>query len=76
MAWCIRIVTTGITTLLALAGATSSVADTKLGTEGNIYLANPYADPAESYYGFRMANGDFDGDGIDDLVISELSSPA
>ena len=76
MARCIRIVTTGITTLLALAGATSSVADTKLGTEGNIYLANPYADPAESYYGFRMANGDFDGDGIDDLVISELSSPA
>ena len=74
MARCIQIVATGITTLLALAGATSSMADTKLGTEGNIYLANPYADPAESYYGFRTATGDFDGDGIDDLVVSELGT--
>lgn len=45
-----------------------------LATEGNVLLPNPYPDPANSYFGFRIASGDFDADGIDDLVISELAS--
>ena len=45
-----------------------------LGIEGNVSLANPYADPAESYYGFRIATGDFNADGIDDMVLSELGN--
>ena len=53
---------------------TGAMAETRLGYEGNIYLLNPYADPAGSYYGFGIATGDFDGDGIDDLVVSELGS--
>lgn len=60
--------------LLGLLAGAPAVADTRLGTEGDVYLANPYADPAESYYGFRTATGDFDGDGIDDLVVSELGN--
>ncbi|SFN26336.1 FG-GAP repeat protein [Dokdonella immobilis] len=60
--------------VLGLTTGTLALGDTKLGTEGNVYLANPYTDPAEGYYGFRTAVGDFDGDGIDDLVVSELGT--
>lgn len=53
--------------------ATGAMAETRLGYEGNIYLQNPYADPAGGLYGFGIASGDFDGDGIDDLVVSEFN---
>ncbi|HPG94930.1 MAG TPA: hypothetical protein PLR28_10285 [Dokdonella sp.] len=56
-----------------LAG-TDARADTRLATEGNVFLQNPYADPADGYYGFRIVTGDFDGDGIDDMVLSELGT--
>ena len=54
--------------------AASASAAGALGIEGNVSLANPYADPAESYYGFRIATGDFNADGIDDMVLSELGN--
>jgi hypothetical protein len=57
----------------ALVGSAANAA-TSLATEGNVFLINPYADPANSYFGFRAESGDFDGDGIDDLVVSELGT--
>jgi hypothetical protein len=60
--------------LLGSLYASDAHAVTALGTEGNVYLINPYADPAQSYFGFRIATGDFDGDGIDDMVVSELGT--
>ena len=60
--------------LLGSLCASNAQAITALGTEGNVFLINPYADPAQGYYGFRIATGDFDGDGIDDMVVSELGT--
>lgn len=70
------LVTASISTAILVGGVCGSTANaaTALGTEGNVYLANPYADPADSDYGFRIATGDFDGDGIDDMVLTELGT--
>ncbi len=45
-----------------------------LGTEDNQYRANPYLVALDSYFGFRQAVGDFDGDGIDDVIVVELGN--
>jgi hypothetical protein len=71
------LLTAGCIPVLGLLGAllgSGANAATSLATEGNVFLPNPYADPAESYFGFRAESGDFDGDLIDDLVISELGT--
>lgn len=61
--------------LLALGGvlATPARAQSALAIEDNAFRANPYADALDSYFGFRQAVGDFDGDGIDDIAVVELS---
>lgn len=66
--WCLCL---GLTGSLLASGAHAATA---LGTEGNVYLINPYADPAASYYGFRIVSGDFDADGIADMVVAELGT--
>jgi hypothetical protein len=72
-----RSVIAGWISVLGLMGillGSAANAATSLATEANVFLQNPYADPANSYFGFRVENGDFDGDGIDDLVVSELGT--
>jgi hypothetical protein len=71
-----RVATAAVATVLGLLAGMSASAETRLGTEGNVYLLNPYADPADGYFGFGLATGDFNGDGIDDLVASELGTSA
>ncbi|MEO8672652.1 MAG: FG-GAP repeat protein [Tahibacter sp.] len=60
-------------TVSACMGA-GAMAATRLSTEGNVYLINPYTNPAETYYGFRIATGDFNGDDIDDMAVAELGA--
>lgn len=48
-------------------------AQSALSAEDNAFRANPYADALDSYFGFRQAVGDFDGDGVDDIAVVELS---
>jgi hypothetical protein len=42
-----------------------------LGATNNLLLKNPYADPEDGQFGRGLAAGDFDGDGISDLAVSE-----
>ena len=42
----------------------------RLGVEGNVGVRNPYSLPGNENFGRTIASGDFNGDGIDDLVIS------
>ena len=41
----------------------------RLGAEGNVGVRNPYPLPGNENFGRQVASGDFDGDGVDDLVI-------
>lgn len=68
------LVAASISTVILVGGGYGSTAHaaTALGTEGNVYLVNPYANPAEGLYGYSIAVGNFDGDGIDDMVLSQL----
>ena len=43
----------------------------QLGPTDNILLKNPYASPANGQFGRGVTAGDFDNDGIDDLIVSE-----
>jgi len=42
-----------------------------LGPVDNLLLKNPYASPASGFFGRGLAAGDFDDDGISDLVVME-----
>lgn len=53
--------------------AAPALAQSALSTEDNAFRANPYADTLDGYFGFRQAVGDFDGDGVDDIAVVELS---
>lgn len=46
-------------------------AQNQLGPVNNVLLKNPYASPTYRSYGRGVVSGDFDGDGIADLAISE-----
>lgn len=59
--------------VLVVSTAAPVLAQTGLGTTGNIRLLNPYPDPIDSYFAFRTVVGDYNGDGIDDLAVAELS---
>ncbi len=48
-------------------------AQDQLGPIDNILIKNPYTSPADDKFGRGVVSGDFDGDGIDDLAISESS---
>lgn len=47
---------------------------TRLGYEGNIGATNPHPDPGFQSFGAGIASGDFDDDGVDDLVILESTN--
>ncbi|ANB17308.1 FG-GAP and VCBS repeat-containing protein [Dokdonella koreensis] len=59
--------------VIALAAGPAPAAD-QLGTHRNILLRNPYPEAANGQFGRGIAGGDFDGDGIDDLAVSENGS--
>ncbi len=59
-------------TLLCACLAVPAHALTALSTMSNQFRDTPYTPALESYYGFRQAVGDFDGDGIDDMAVAEL----
>lgn len=42
----------------------------RLGVEGDVGVRNPYTLPGNENFGRTIASGDFDGDGVDDLVIT------
>ncbi|MGB4858296.1 MAG: FG-GAP-like repeat-containing protein [Dokdonella sp.] len=46
-------------------------AQSRLSYQGNFGARNPHADPSFQQFGEGLASGDFDGDGIDDVVILE-----
>lgn len=46
----------------------------RLATEGNVGVHSPYADPQFQSYGNAVVSGDFDGNGIDDLVSVESNN--
>ena len=48
-------------------------AQSGLSAEDNAFRANPYPDALDGHFGFRQAVGDFDGDGVDDIAVVELS---
>ncbi|MEO6687841.1 MAG: VCBS repeat-containing protein, partial [Dokdonella sp.] len=61
--------------LVAACGvARVSQAQNRLGPLDNALIKNPYPSPADSQFGRGVVSGDFDGDGIDDLAISEFNS--
>lgn len=41
----------------------------RLGVEGNLGVRNPYPLPGNENFGRNVVSGDFDGDGVDDLVV-------
>lgn len=47
---------------------------TRLGDEGNVGATNPHPDPGFQSFGAGIASGDFDDDGVDDLVILESTN--
>ena len=51
--------------------ANPAVAQEHLGPVDNALSKNPYASPAEEKFGRGVVAGDFDGDGISDLAVSE-----
>ena len=59
---------------LTLALTVPAFAREQLGPFNNVLLNNPYADPAGGNFGRGVVAGDFDGDGIDDLAVSESGS--
>ncbi len=64
-------------TALAVLSACNALpvnAQTALGTEGQKFRPNPHANPANKGFGYRQTVGDFDGDGIDDAAVVELSA--
>lgn len=59
---------------IATCAAHSANAQLRLSHEGNFGVRNPHADPLLQYFGQGLASGDFDGDGIDDVVILESTN--
>ncbi len=54
--------------------APSALARDQLGPLDNVLIQNPYANAAFSEFGRGVVAGDFDGDGVDDLAVSETPS--
>jgi hypothetical protein len=54
--------------------APSAFARDQLGPLDNVLIQNPYADATFPQFGSGMVAGDFDGDGVDDLAVSESPS--
>lgn len=67
------ILATALSLALGSVFATPAHAQSALSAEDNAFRANPYADALDSYFGFRQVVGDFDGDGVDDIAVVELS---
>lgn len=59
--------------LIALVAGPAPAAD-QIGTHRNILLRNPYPEVADGQFGRGIASGDFDGDGVADLAVSENGS--
>lgn len=59
---------------VALGSPAALLAQTRLAYEGNVGATNPHAEPGFQSFGEGIARGDFDGDGIDDLVILESTN--
>lgn len=58
---------------LAMCAATSTAfAQNRVGPTDNLLLKNPFADPGNEQFGRGVVAGDFNGDGIDDLAVSEV----
>ena len=54
--------------------STNSQAQAALGVEGQRFRLNPHPDPANKQFGYRQVVGDFDGNGVDDVVIAERTT--
>jgi hypothetical protein len=54
--------------------APSAFARDQLGPLDNVLIGNPYVDAAFPEFGSGTVAGDFDGDGVDDLALSESPS--